>query len=152
MNEKVEVLFAEAIDELQRMEQICFGTEAWTAETMEAWFSLPTVRFFGVRERGLLFGYVCADYPESDCVKINSLAVLPQYRRKGVATRLMRFALRQGARAGKTYAVLEAEATNRAALALYEAMGFRAAAIDPHYYGTGRHALVMVLHDLTNFR
>ena len=45
MNKKVEVLFAEAIDELQRMEQICFGTEAWTAETMEAWFSLPTVRF-----------------------------------------------------------------------------------------------------------
>ncbi len=73
-----------------------------------------------------------------------SLAVLPEYRRRGIATRLMEAALRSlrdeyGAR--EVY--LEVRVSNTPAINLYRKLGFRIIHVIPRYYADGEDAYLM---------
>jgi ribosomal-protein-alanine N-acetyltransferase len=76
---------------------------------------------------------------------IISVAVLPEFRRAGIASELVKQALNalQGMRADECY--LEVRETNETAIELYEKLGFSLARRVPHYYADGAEALVMVL-------
>ena len=65
---------------------------------------------------------------------INNLAVLPEFRRTGVASELLEFVLRAGAAAGARRATLEVRRSNDAARLLYERFGFSVAAVRADYY------------------
>lgn len=69
-----------------------------------------------------------------DELHINTMAVAPAARRRGVATFLLRQVMAEAAAAGATRATLEVRASNRAALALYARLGFHVAARRPGYY------------------
>jgi [ribosomal protein S18]-alanine N-acetyltransferase len=69
-----------------------------------------------------------------DELHINTLAVSPSARRRGVASHLLRDVMAEAVQAGATKATLEVRASNTAALALYEGLGFRVAARRPKYY------------------
>lgn len=56
---------------------------------------------------------------------IYSLKVQPRQRRQGVAKQLMLFAEAAAARRGNRHVTLEVNADNRAAIALYESLGYR---------------------------
>jgi ribosomal-protein-alanine N-acetyltransferase len=68
------------------------------------------------------------------------LAVDPLYRRQGVARSLI-----QSLCPLKKPLFVEVEDTNTAALNLYQTLGFQPIGRRHHYYGAGRHALVMRL-------
>jgi ribosomal-protein-alanine N-acetyltransferase len=68
------------------------------------------------------------------------LAVDPLYRRQGVARSLI-----QSLCPLKKPLFVEVEDTNTAALSLYQTLGFQPVGRRHHYYGAGRHALVMRL-------
>lgn len=59
-----------------------------------------------------------------DELHVLNVAVAPAHRRRGLARRLLGFALRTAARRGARRALLEVRAGNREALSLYEALGF----------------------------
>jgi ribosomal-protein-alanine N-acetyltransferase len=69
-----------------------------------------------------------------DELHINTLAVAPGFRRRGHATALLRAVLAEAEEAGAGKATLEVRASNAAALALYERLGFRISARRPGYY------------------
>jgi len=69
-----------------------------------------------------------------DELHINTLAVSPAVRRKGVATALLRHVIAEAAAAGATKATLEVRASNAPALALYERLGFRVGGTRSRYY------------------
>jgi len=74
-----------------------------------------------------------------------SIAVVPEHRRKGIATALMREALARMAKnygAGECY--LEVRVSNEPAISLYEKMGFTKRSIIRHYYLDGEDAYLMV--------
>jgi ribosomal protein S18 acetylase RimI-like enzyme len=52
------------------------------------------------------------------------LAVDPGHRRRGIATRLLREVIEEAERAGGRGVALDVVADNRAAIALYESLGF----------------------------
>ena len=76
---------------------------------------------------------------------IISVAVLPDYRRAGIASELVKQALAALREMNGDECYLEVRATNENALRLYEKLGFTLAKRAPHYYADGAEALVMVI-------
>ena len=64
---------------------------------------------------------------------INNLAVLPDFRHRGVGAELLAFVLNEGARLGALRATLEVRRSNTPALMLYERYGFTVAGIRRDY-------------------
>lgn len=82
-------------------------------------------------------------------MEVLTLAVTPAARRRGVARALMAVAMPAARDLGASEAFLEVAVDNAAAIALYEALGFRKAGLRKAYYDRGpagvMDALVMRL-------
>lgn len=76
----------------------------------------------------------CAGWVIFDELHINNLAVHPDWRRRGIGSRLIEYALAEAAREGAVRATLEVRASNTAARQLYERAGFTQAGVRPRYY------------------
>lgn len=107
----------------------------WTREMFlwEAQHS-DVARLFVCRDaHGQVLAY-CAVWVIFDEVHVNNLAVLPSWRRRGLASALLRAVLAAAAGEGAVRATLEVRASNAAALALYAAFGFTVRGRRPRYY------------------
>ncbi|MCX8061506.1 MAG: GNAT family N-acetyltransferase, partial [Anaerolineales bacterium] len=77
------------------------------------------------------------------------LAVHPDYRRRGIATKLLKTALRECARLGMRSATLEVRAGNLEAQALYRRFGFEVVGRRRAYYQDNHEdALIMTLSQI----
>ena len=77
-------------------------------------------------------------------IHVTNLAVHPEWRRRGVARRLLATALAEGVVRGVILAFLEVRPSNTRALALYESLGFQVIGRrNGYYFDTGEDALVM---------
>lgn len=84
-----------------------------------------------------------------DEVHIATLAVHPDYRRYGIAHKLLVHGLLEGYQRGGRLAYLEVRAGNLAAQALYQRFGFVVAGVRPRYYkDNSEDALLMTLDPL----
>jgi ribosomal-protein-alanine N-acetyltransferase len=122
------------IDAVAALEAESF-TNPWPREQL-VWElrNSDVTRIFIMRDdRGVIVSF-CLCWVIFDELHINTLAVAPEFRRRGIATRLMRRVLAETANEGARKATLEVRASNQAALALYERLGFRVTATRPAYY------------------
>ena len=122
------------IDAVAALEAESF-TNPWPREQL-VWElrNSDVTRIFVMRDdRGLIVSF-CLCWVIFDELHINTLAVAPEFRRRGIATLLMRRVLAETAEEGARKATLEVRASNQAALALYEQLGFRVTATRPAYY------------------
>lgn len=78
-------------------------------------------------------------------LRVLSLGVHPEWRRRGVAGRLLAQARAAAGSAGLVRLRLEVRADNRAAIALYLRHGFTVAGTLPSYYGVGEDGVRMEL-------
>lgn len=84
-----------------------------------------------------------------DEAHIATLAVHPDYRGRGIATRLIDLILLEAHELGASKVMLEVRASNHAAQALYKQFGFKTVHRRPRYYVDNREdALLMNLEDL----
>jgi [ribosomal protein S18]-alanine N-acetyltransferase len=84
-----------------------------------------------------------------DEAHIATIAVHPDYRRRGIAEALLITALQAAARHGAKEATLEVRAGNQAAQKLYQKFNFEIAGVRPRYYrDNDEDALIMTLHNL----
>ena len=81
----------------------------------------------------------------SDVADLNRVVVSPAHRRGGLARRLLAVGFEWAEQVGAQRVLLEVEAGNTPALALYESLGFAVLARRANYYGAGLDALVMAL-------
>ena len=90
-----------------------------------------------------LLGYViCSRYDQ--VWHLMNIAVAPERRRGGVASRLLTRLI--GDAEGAHPFTLEVRVSNRQAIAMYEQFGFRSAGVRPRYYhDNGEDALIMWL-------
>lgn len=80
-----------------------------------------------------------------DVADLNRVVVAPDARRAGIGRRLVLAGLEWVDGMGAQQVMLEVEAGNDPAIALYEQVGFVALARRANYYGAGADALVMAL-------
>ena len=132
---------------LVSMERVLFADSPWTTgQFKEAFQGVPASRHFLVatNEQDQIVGYaaVLAVAPgvEADVLTV---AVLPEYARKGIATHFMGELEKWSQSKEASAMMLEVGVENAGAIALYEKLGYQTIAIRKNYYGQGLDAFVM---------
>jgi ribosomal-protein-alanine N-acetyltransferase len=116
------------------LEERCF-TNPWTREMLARELAQSDVaQVFVLRLPGCPVAAFCSCWLVADELHINTVAVEPAYRRRGLAFALLGHVLREASRRGAVRATLEVRASNVPALRLYEALGFRVSATRTKYY------------------
>jgi len=128
------VTSAEQVDEVLAIEEASF-TNPWTREMYLTELQNRGVSFcFLARgDGGQAMGF-CSVWRVVDELHINNLAVLPAFRRSGIASSLLKHVLQHGAGLGARRATLEVRQSNEAARLLYEHFGFAVAGVRRSYY------------------
>ena len=122
------------IDAILAIEQASF-TNPWTREMYVAELKNEGVSFFYLaRDKGRQIVGFCSFWRVLDELHINNLAVVPEFRRRGVATALLRRVMEEAARFGIRRTMLEVRRSNTAARELYERFGFVVAGTRSNYY------------------
>lgn len=134
--------------EIMEIEKVSNGAP-WSQKSFENELHAPQSRF----RVGLVAGAVVA-YAGIWCVvdeaHITTIAVRPDMRGQGVGRRMMLDLMQQARSAGMSCMTLEVRAGNRAAIALYESLGFASTAVRKGYYPDNKEdALVMWLYELS---
>jgi [ribosomal protein S18]-alanine N-acetyltransferase len=122
------------LEDVLRIEGLTF-TRPWTREMYLSELEHGEVtRVYIARDAvGEAVGF-CSWWRVLDEVHINNLAVLPEFRRSGVASALLERVLADGAFDGAHRATLEVRRSNTAALRLYEGFGFTVTGVRRGYY------------------
>ncbi len=122
------------IDEVLAIERASF-TNPWTRQMYLAELENPEISWCYIARLpdGRSIGF-CSFWLVLDTLHINNLAVLPEFRRAGVATALLTRVLDEGAARGVRQATLEVRRSNEAAQALYARLGFTVASVRRQYY------------------
>jgi ribosomal-protein-alanine N-acetyltransferase len=72
-----------------------------------------------------------------------TVAVLPAYRRQGIASEFMRQIEQWAKERGASAMMLEVEKSNSGAIELYKVLGYMQISVRMDYYGPGQDAYVM---------
>ena len=149
MTQGFSISLASATDDLREVEalQRLSFTRPWGADSLRWELANSAVaRLYLLRDpEGRLAAY-CSCWMILDELHINSLAVIEVWRRRGLARHLLRHVFRESIAAGARSATLEVRQSNRAARALYEGLGFRAAAARRDYYQDPREDALVLWH------
>ncbi len=117
---------------LAEIERQCFSTP-WTEAMLEQELYNDTASFLVVEdEREQVCGYAGL-HVVLDEGYIDNVAILPQYRRQGLAKRLVEVYCRFG-EAHLAFLTLEVRVSNEAAKALYAGLGFVDVGVRKQYY------------------
>jgi tRNA threonylcarbamoyl adenosine modification protein YeaZ/ribosomal-protein-alanine acetyltransferase len=110
-------------------------TNPWTREMYLSELSNQGVSycFLARGPDGRVVGF-CSFWRVFDELHINNLAVLPELRRRGVASALLTRVLAEGGKLGAARATLEVRRSNQAARLLYGRFGFTTAGVRRGYY------------------
>ena len=139
----------EDLDELVRLEERCFPEEPWSRQ-MFAEELRNDMALFAVaedRETGRIAGYMIAwIVPPLEC-QVGSIAVLPEYRRQGLARQLMEILFETCRQLNVPDTYLEVRVSNAAAIGLYESLGFETDGLRKNYYQDGEDAYTMARHE-----
>ena len=112
--------------------------EAWSADVFYMQLALPGVHGLLDDQGGVILFRVAADEAE-----ILTLAVIPEARRRGIASDLLAAAVDTARQAEAVVLFLEVSVANKPSRALYARAGFREIGRRRRYYADGSDALVL---------
>ncbi len=119
------------IDGIVKLEETCFASP-WTREGIEEELSNSQAHFLAAESGGVL-GYIGVQEIAGEAY-ITNIAVLPGYRRRGIAEALLNAAARGAEERGCEFITLEVRVSNSPATALYEKCGFVKAGTRKSFY------------------
>ena len=119
---------AQHINEVENIEKICFA-HAWTRADLEAQLTLETSHFAVATLDCEVVGYMGLQIFSGEGY-VTNVAVLPEYRRQGIAKMLIEKQLQND----MSFITLEVRESNLPAIKLYESCGFENVGIRPKFY------------------
>jgi ribosomal-protein-alanine N-acetyltransferase len=140
------------IDAIAGLESASF-TNPWSRESL-LWElrNSDVTRLYVLREDDGAVVAFCLCWLIFDELHINTVAVAPALRGKGLATQLLREVIADAKPDGARKATLEVRASNLAALALYQRLGFTVTATRQRYYTNPEEdALILWRLDLAEY-
>ncbi|WP_078415069.1 ribosomal protein S18-alanine N-acetyltransferase [Priestia abyssalis] len=131
------------IDQILLIERLSF-TIPWSRE---AFYNELThnqyARYLVMEEEESIIGY-CGLWIVLDEAHVTNIALLPEYRGKGLGTGLLRKAMIEAKELGALTMTLEVRVSNHVAQSLYRKFGFKNGGIRKNYYSDNQEdALVM---------
>jgi ribosomal-protein-alanine N-acetyltransferase len=124
------------------IERASFGKQAWPRDAFVELYEDCPEFFVAAKLGGRIAGYLAACVEKRDG-EIASLAVHPDFRRRGVAQTLMGHALRALKKAGARRVELMVRTGNTAGAQLYRSLGFRQVRLVRRYYEDGGDGFLM---------
>ncbi len=127
--------------ELATVDKLCFAVP-WSEQSFREEAENSVARYFVAREDNKIIGYGGVWLVQGEG-QISNIAVLPEYRRGKVASKILEKIIEECAEAEQI--VLEVRESNNGAIALYEGFGFEACGIRKNFYHSPiESAVVMV--------
>lgn len=131
------------LDAVMTLEPQLFGADAWPRSSYEQELASETRYYLGAEHAGELIAY--AGLLIASDAEIMTIGVAPQWRRRGLATRMLDALLTEARRRRCRNVFLEVRASDTGAQQLYTRAGFEPLGTRGGYYGPGQDALVMGL-------
>jgi ribosomal-protein-alanine N-acetyltransferase len=135
------------LDRVYALEKKLFPNP-WPKSFFESDLQMRKTIAFVVESNKEIIGYSIASCQDAKC-HITNIAVDESQQRKGIGKRLMGVLESSARERGCGEAYLEVRTDNKAAVALYETLGYNISHVQSHYYIDGDDAYVMV-KDLSN--
>jgi ribosomal-protein-alanine N-acetyltransferase len=135
------------LEEVMQIEQRSFPTP-WSRWLFERELLLPYAKDFVALAipPHQVVGYICFWLVAQETHILN-LAVLPERRRHGIGSRLLRYGVNYCREKGAQEITLEVRRSNYQAISLYRNFHFQPQGIRPRYYSdSGEDAVIMSLH------
>ena len=120
------------VSAVAELEKLCFSAP-WSQRSIASELENQLSLWLVEERDGVVAGYVGSQSvpPEADVMNV---AVSPAYRRQGIGRALMEALITELSARGMESLTLEVRASNQAAIALYEALGFLQVGRRPNYY------------------
>jgi ribosomal-protein-alanine N-acetyltransferase len=133
----------EDVEEVSKLERLCFPTP-WSQEAFRIEVERNRcARYFVVSDNSKLIGYG-GMWLVVDEAHITNIAVHPDHRRQGTGRLIMKTLIEEAVRLGMTRMTLEVRVSNKAAINLYQSLGFEKGGLRKGYYANdGEDALIM---------
>lgn len=125
---------ADHLDELERLERICFS-RPWSRKMLAEELENACAAFLVAEEpeTGKILGYAGV-LVMADEGYITNVAVFPEYRRQGIAAQIIKVFCDFAAGNHLAFLTLEVRPTNTAAIELYRSFGFEEVGRRKNYY------------------
>ena len=122
--------------EIKNFDKLCFPTDFWKEEDWDDLLCDERASYVALLDDGALVGdvFLYNWQGEKDYVKIMNLAVHPDYRRQGLALRLMARAAEEMERTGMKRCCAETRASNTAMQKVFDRCGYRLDRIEEGCY------------------
>lgn len=126
----------ERIESIIAFDRLCFPTDFWEEKVWHELLSDDRAIYYALLDGETIVGDVFFYNWESekDYVKIMNLAVHPDYRRQGVACRLLNHVTAEMRACGKNRFVGETRASNKPMQRVFYDCGYRLSHIEDDYY------------------
>jgi ribosomal-protein-alanine N-acetyltransferase len=139
---KVRRMRAADVDAVSELEDRCF-TDPWSENMIYHDFAENSrAHFFVAESEGYVVGYV-GIWTVVNNVHITTIAVDPDYRRRGIATALIKKVIEEYASERQTI-TLEVRPSNDAARGLYEKLGFNVSGRRKNYYSDNQEDAIIM--------
>ena len=129
------------LNALRQVERVCFPKDAWPLLDLIGVLSFPNVVRLKAVINNEMVGFVAGDIRSSNGLAwIATIGVLPDYRRRGIATQLLQACEERLS----TYTIrLSVREDNIPAITLYKKLGYKRVGMWPAYYQDGSDAIVL---------
>ncbi len=130
------------LDELVRIEEACFQEHRFRREYLD-WIVHNRKALALVEDDGRRLIGACMIFFEARQSRVLSIAVLPEFRRRGLGTRMMQAVERASLERGCSMIRLEVATRNVTAIEFYRELGYETDGLLPRYYSWGEDAFSM---------
>ena len=124
--------------QLNNIEKACFGRDAWTINNLISEYKNSFSHIFGEVVDGKVIGYVCVRVMYEEA-QICNIAVLPEFRRQGIATKLLQTVAEFSVTQSCERCELEVNVANVAAVEMYKKCGYVIAGTRANFYRRTRY-------------
>jgi ribosomal protein S18 acetylase RimI-like enzyme len=129
------------LNAVRRVEQICFGKDAWPLIDIIGVLALPGIIRFKAEIKEQRVGFVAGEAkPWEGTGWIATIGVVPEYRRQGIALALMEECEQKMNLPSVKLCVRK---SNDVAIELYKHLGYSQVEVWPNYYQDKEDAIVM---------
>lgn len=141
------LMTADDIDAVHEIEKLCFSTP-WSRESiLREVTENQCARYVVLRENGRTVAYAGVWFI-LDEGHITNIAVHPDYRGRGLGSRIVKEMIQLAADSGMVWMTLEVRRSNKIAQNLYHKFGFIDVGYRKRYYENNEDALIMALEHM----
>lgn len=145
-NPEIARMNAETVEAVAELDKLCF-TSPWSLASLSAELSNPLAVFLTAIVDNEIVGYAGMHHIIDEGY-VTNIAVLPAYRRRGVARALTEALLQYGVQNGLRIVTLEVRESNIAARELYKSLRFNDVGRRVNYYSRPSEDAILMTREL----